>query len=104
MSEAPKLPRIWAGPVKPAFTNKKPAKTGEWYREPMPNCDVPYVHESLYQEAVRQRGVAVEALRETLKPGNLHPDNLLRKRVRAALAACSTPPLARGDVKTGKVV
>ena len=63
-----------------------------------------YVLASSYQEAVRQRDMLLEAA-DTLLALNT-PINLrfLAGRVEQVRKAMSTPPLARGDVKTGKVV
>ena len=109
MSEAPESPheRIWAN--KWRMTTRNPQMLEMMDGEPVAE----YVLASRYEEALRQRDVAVEALKAASDMAELHEWFLhdegsetlaAHAAIHDALAACSTPPLARGDVKTGKVV
>ena len=96
MSQAPERERIWV------------TDGLAWDRRIHDN-QTEYVLASRYEEAVRQRDVAVEALKRTVETcaaneGEVDIIEAIRKGASEALAACTTPPLARGDVKTGKVV
>ena len=74
---------------------------GTWDTE---HGDIPYTRTDLYEEAVRQRDMLLEAA-DTIVALNT-PINLryLAGRVEQVRKAMATPPLARGDVKTGKVI
>ena len=65
-----------------------------------------YTRTDLYDEAVRQRDECAAILRHiSNKTGQYWNFGLeLQQRITAALVACDAPPLARGDVKTGKVI
>ena len=84
-------------------------------------CGETTVRADRYDEAVRQRDALLEAAKdaeETIRAlritldatEGLSLEDSLRSfvlntaKLRAAIAACAPPPLARGDVKTGKVV
>ena len=81
----------------------------EWYSPPdgeVESGDASYTRTDLYEEAVRQRDALLEACKRAVdcmkdRPG---PYGGTLARCRQAIAACDSPPLARGDVKTGKVI
>ena len=103
MSEAPES--IGPGQIIGAWTRNGNKESGECA------IDGPYTRTDLYEEAVRQRDELLQVVKDVrgvLQDGA--GDDLdgvwwsFARQMDAAIAACSTPPLARGDVKTGKVI
>ena len=90
MSEPIKAPkRIYAGPIKPVFTNKKTGKTGEWVLEPLPNYDVPYVLASEADMVKAQRDKLLQALRDIAQ----HEGDL-EENYSPAVLACAEAAIA----------
>ena len=105
MSEAPERGYYWPG--EGTFGTEQ----GEYAS----GLGIPYTRTDLYDEAVRQRDMLLALVREirTDQPtvdfwarewADTGMECPLFTECKDALAACATPPLARGDVKTGKVV
>ena len=95
MSEARGAKQVWAT-----------QDGGLWRASQFADSDISYTRTDLYDEAVRQRDECAAILRHiSNKTGQYWNFGLeLQQRITAALVACDAPPLARGDVKTGKVI
>ena len=77
--------------------------------EPGKGRDVSYTRTDLCEEAVRQRDRLLAAAKRATTlfqapTAGARVEDGIHAELRTTIAACASPPLARGDVKTGKVM